>query len=89
MVKIESTLIKRREFLSKIISSKNDAINKEDSGVSIHVRSHGKGYQYYKKSAGGIDYIRAEDSDYVRELVQNEYDRKVLAAAEKRIKTNK
>ena len=71
---ISTILTARRNYLKNIIEKMKRRTNGEEINYSIRAISHGKGYQYYKRDANGISYIKAGDIDFVRKRVQLEYD---------------
>lgn len=79
---MSTILTARRNYLKNIIEKMKRRTNGEEINCSIRAISHGKGYQYYKRDANGISYIKAGDIDFVRKRVQLEYDTKVLRTAE-------
>lgn len=86
MQEIREMLVKRKQYLEKIIAEKRKSIKTGGCSGSIYANSHKKGFQYYIKDESGIKYIKAGDKTIVQKVIQNEYDNKVLAAAEKEYK---
>ena len=79
---VKQILLERKEYLETIFATKH----KHESLYSVYAIKHGQGYQYYRKSNTGVEYIKARDINLVKEIVQSEYDTRVLLAAEKEYK---
>lgn len=74
-------------YIAKVGTKSADTnISGTSSADTIYVHPHGRGYQYYKKDANGICYIKAKDIEDVKKKVQLEYDQKVLKVAENEYK---
>lgn len=100
MVTIKELAEQRREYLGKIIAMKGGIIKegpiiKEDKNPqegriegSVKAIKHGESYQYYLKGPKDAKYVyvKAIDREAVRKIVQMEYDKKVINAAEKEYK---
>ena len=86
MLDIERMLIERNKYLDGVISSKKACISKTKGKETIYSNSHGNKYQYYKKDGKGIHYIKVEDMELVKKSIQQEYNMKVLRAAEREYK---
>lgn len=86
MQEIKDELVKRKRYLEKLIECKRKNIMESNSSGSVHAISHRKQFQYYLKDESGTSYIKAADRAIAQKIVQNEYDNKVLAVAEKEYK---
>lgn len=84
MVNLKEKLISRKKYIESVITSLKHVVTEQNE--SIYVRKHSNGFQYYRKTDAGNTYIKKGDNELVRNIVQAEYNNKVLKAAELELK---
>lgn len=81
---VSGQISERAAVLSQIVQILRTALSPEES-PTVRVKKHRDGFQYYLKENGEEHYIPVAELDTLRPLFQAEYDRKVLASAEKEL----
>lgn len=79
MKNLYESLLERKVYLEKLIATKREST----PPYSVYAYKHRQGYQYYRKDNTGVKYIKSQNINEVREILQIEYDNKVLAAAKR------
>lgn len=85
-MKLIEMMNSRRKYLEEIIESLKPRVSKYSSVESVYAKSHKKGFQYYMKTDKGIKYIKANEKEQAKQIVQHEYESKVIKAAEEEYK---
>ena len=85
MILVEN-LKARKKYVEKLINVLSTKLSDKTSVGTIYAKKHRRGFQYFIKTDEGIKYIKASERKLVQELVQYEYDCKVLNAAREEFK---
>lgn len=78
---LKEKLYSRRKYLEEIIESLKPKLSKGNPAQSVYAKRHKKGFQYYIKNGKNIKYIKASEKEYVKQVIQQEYESKVIKAA--------
>ena len=85
MSELNALVTARTKYLSELITSKKNALERVPQG-SLRANPHGKTYQYFHRTDNTDSngkYLKTNERELAASLAQKEYDTKVLKSAEK------
>lgn len=85
-MQLKEYLKSRKKYLEDTIKALDTELSKNTMVGSIYAKNHKNGFQYYINIDRGREYIKASEKKRAQQMVQYEYESKILRAAKEEYK---
>ena len=85
-VQLKENLESRSKYIEDLIKMLTSRLSENIAVENIYAKKHRNGFQYYIETDEGLKYVKISERKHIQQMIQYEYERKVLRSAKEEYK---